>query len=648
MRLASPREIGFTRLRRSDCWCPTAQVVVSHLHNRWVKPPYSAELEALPSTYEQARELNIAELRGTLGSMGAGPAVFVGSGGTVALATLAARLHEHVLRQPANICTALELLDLPQLRQRGALLFSSSAKHPDAQRALGEFRRGRFSPAAVLTHRTASDLAQYVSADTAVLTLPRPPQPDGFLATGSIIQMATLLLRGYLGGADLPAVLPERRDDEAPLRDEVIVLTPPSLASVAADLEVRLVEPGLATVQVTDFRNFAHGRHTGFSRRMERTTVIVLSDGESRLLAEATADALPRGADVRRWFVDAPWPSAVIELLARSMRLAGAVGAAAGLDVARPSVPPFGRRLYRLPLERKAPKRLVGGVERKLLALGVGVSEPTARVFADAGAEWLAGVQEQSFAAITLDYDGTVCWTPRRFELPDEHLQAALLELLDRGAVVGFASGRGRSLHADLRRWIPSSVWSNVRVGLYNGAVRLWLNEELDDLRQATAWSAAVVDAIDNLPKVHDLTVEERGAQVTVQTCLGRRPDATLVDTVRNCLQEVGVAANVVASGHSLDIINNATHKSQVSLDLEGRTDGSVLAVGDQGQLGGNDHELLASTQWSLTVSEGSADPTRCWFAGSGDRVGPDLLAFYLKSLRKQRRGFAVRGLGIR
>lgn len=616
------------------------------VHTRGVKLPYSAEIDALPSIYEQALKIDITDLQGTMRSLGAGPAVFVGSGGTIVLATLAARLHEQVQRQPALVCTSLELLDLPQLQHRGALLFSSSVKHPDALRVLGEFRRSRFAPAAVLTHRTTDELGDLVDADTKVLTLPRPSQPDGFLATGSVLQMATLLLRSYLGDVSVPDGLPDEPSD-APLRDEILVLSPPSLKSVAADIEVRLVESGLAPVQVTDFRNFAHGRHTGFSRRLDRTTVLVLSDAASRPLAQATSNVLPEQADIRRWFVDAPWPEAIVTLLARSMQLAGDTGATVGVDVARPQVPGFGRRLYRLPLERRVPKQLVGGVERKLLAAGAAFNDGAVAEMQDAATRWLAGLHEQKFAAVTLDYDGTVCWTSHRFELPDAPVRTTLLRLLDAGVTIGFASGRGRSLYADLRRWIPSAAWPNVRVGLYNGAVRMWLDEELGDLRQPSDWSTRVASAIRDLAAESGLKVEERGAQVSVSSFGPPCPRTTLASLLADQLERANVAATIVASGHSLDIIATNTRKSDVSLDLQTRAGGAVIALGDQGQLGGNDHQLLASTPWSLTVNNGSADPTRCWFGGPGDRVGPDLLASYLKTFRTQRRGFAVRGLTI-
>jgi hypothetical protein len=264
---------------------------------RRVKAPYRSEIDALAVTYAVALEADVSELRRAVHALGRGPALFIGSGGSMALADLAARLHEQACRQPARACTSLEAVDAPQLVRRGALLFSSSAKHPDAQRVLLDFERRRFAPAVLVTHRDAEQVRAVAGRDTQIVVLPELAQPDGFLATGSILQLAALLLRAYVPDVQLPP-RPPAHPDEPTLRDELLVLAPPALSCVARDLEVRLVELGLAAVQVSDYRNFAHGRHTGFARRSPGITVVALSDEASEPLAAATLGLLPVGCDV--------------------------------------------------------------------------------------------------------------------------------------------------------------------------------------------------------------------------------------------------------------------------------------------------------------------------------------------------------------
>ena len=608
----------------------------------WVKPPYADELRALPGAYAAALRADVWSLRDALTDLGRGPAAFAGSGGTMVLAILAARLHEWTFRQPARACSALELVDLPQLAERGALLFSSSGKHPDAQRVLGDFRRSRFRPAVVVTHRDPGGLQERAGADTSIVQLPALDQPDGFLATGSVLQMTVALLRGYLDDPLLPASAPGSTDEETDLRGEVLVLTSPALAAVAADLEVRLVESGLAAVQVADYRNFAHGRHTGFARRLAEVTVIALSDPASNDLASGTTAALPGNADVRRWHHDGPWPEAVVGLLMRSMRLAGKEGERVGLDVGRPAVPAFGRRLYRLPLGRRLPEHLAGGVERKLLALGAGDSDELRGMYRTAHERWEEQLGAERFRGVVLDYDGTACFTSRRRTLPDAPVRAGLLRLLQHGALLGFASGRGQSLHRDLRSWLPRPLWGHVVVGLYNGAVQVRLDDPLPDLRVPTAWSGAVVATLAALPLIDRLQIEERGAQVTVEVVRGTVHHGYLPQVVREQLASAEVDAQVVVSGHSIDVIRPETCKTAVLDALRELCGGAVLVVGDQGQIGGNDHALLAHTSFSVTVDRCSADPTRCWYIGDGQQNGPDLLARHLRALRPLKAGLAL------
>jgi hypothetical protein len=606
-------------------------------HDQRVKAPYRLELASLDDTYRSALAIDVDSFARAAKALGAGPAVFTGSGGSMALSRLAARLHERVCLQPSRSCTTLELLDLPQLAHRGAMLMSSSAKHPDAHRVLADFRRGRFSPAIVVTHRLAHDLAPLCGPDARIVTLPEPAQRDGFLATGSILQIATLLLRAYLGNPGLPPRLAPAAHEPSP-RDEVLVLAPPSLSCVAADLEVRLVESGLAAVQVADFRDFAHGRHTGFARRLDRTTVIVLSDHASEALAEGTATALPSDADVRRWRGEGSWAQTVVELLVRSMHMVGETGERSGLDVARPAVPAFGRRLYRLPLSRRVVERLTGGVDRKLLAAGGGGDHAARELYEEAGAAWAARLRTQRFAGLVLDYDGTVCWTHRRFDPPEEALRDALTRLLETGLVAGFASGRGRSLLDGLREWVPRRLWSQVLVGQYNGAVLLRLDEELPDLRAPTPWSRSVTAAVTG----PGLVIEERGVQVSVSANGSVRHHGRLAASLAARLDSAGLEAQVVSSGHSVDIVAPGTSKIAVAEAVASRAGGQVLAIGDQGQVGGNDHALLSASPWTLTVDRCSADTESCWFAGSGAVVGPELLGRHLASLAPRKDGFVL------
>lgn len=599
---------------------------------------YDAELADLERPFGAISSwANINELRDALMVVAGGPALFVGTGGTLPVARLAAALHEQVGGQAARVVTPLELATLPAMTRSGVVLFSAGLSHPDALGALERLANNRLRPAVVVTLRDADAVAEIVPPDVRAVVLPPLGFREGFLATTSVLVMAAALVRAYGGDGALPAVLPRPVVEVPTAAEQLLVLTTPGLAAVAADIETRCHELGLVSVQVTDYRNFAHGRHVGLLRRAKTTSVLGLIDAPLERLATATLDVLPREeVDVTTWHAAHRGPAAVIELLVASMEMAGAMAAAQGVNPARPGAAPFGRRLYHLRLGRLLPPLVDGPVERKLQALVTSLDADTTRArYEKAFGDWCERLADQVFGAVVLDYDGTVCATGRRYDLPDQTVQAGLTRLLDSGISLGFASGRGPSLHRDLRQWVPPPHWRRVTTGLYNGGACVSLDEELPDLTEPTPGMEAVVHRLQQLPIVDALIIEPRAPQVSVSVRTGAfaqigRLAQLVVDAMS---QPPELPVKVLRSGHSIDVVPRTSSKRLVIDRIADSIDGPVLALGDQGDVGGNDFELLASLPWTLTVDRCSADPTRCWYLDSKGRAGPELLAAYLEAM---------------
>lgn len=605
-----------------------------------MRPTYQQELAALADTYAATRDWDRSLLDATIARFSSGPAGFIASGGMTAVASLAAALHEHASLQPGLALTPLAALSRPPLDPSAAMLLTASGKHPDAIEVMRRLGRPGLRPAAVLTHRPPDALPDL--PETAVISLPPLSLREGFLAVNSILSMAVGLIGAYLGDV-LPARLPRpARQPALPLSvDRIVVLHAPDLAPVAVDLEARLSEIGLAAVQVADYRNFAHGRHTGLDRNLGRTTVLALSGQQSASLATATLKALPDRARTVHWHEDRPWPHSVLALLQTSMQACGDLGDHQHVNVARPSVPLFGRRLYRLSIRRRVPETLAGPIDRKLTAAGPGRGSESARnAYARALDRWLTDSHDQRFGAVVLDHDGTACWTHRRFDPPAAALADALDRTLRHGLRIGFASGRGPSLQRDLRAVLDPELWSRVELGFYNGAVLCRLDEEIGDLKHPGPAISAAVDRLRRLPVADMLELEPRCAQLTVGLAAGAWMPAgrlaTLVTESLSTLPALGV--KVVGSGHSVDIVSRRATKTAV-VDRIRHLDGpvGVVCIGDQGQLGGNDYELLAHDRWSLSVDQCSSDPSRCWYLDAGRRGGPDLTVRYLDALKPAR-----------
>jgi hypothetical protein len=99
----------------------------------------------------------------------------------------------------------------------------------------------------------------------------------------------------------------------------------------------------------------------------------------------------------------------------------------------------------------------------------------------------------------------------------------------------------------------------------------------------------------------------------------------------------LGMRLKVVESGHSVDVVPRATSKRAV-VDHLGADLGHVLLIGDQGEVGGNDFELLSYSDLSLSVDRVSADGSRCWNLSDDGTAGPALLARYLRAVQTRER----------
>ena len=103
---------------------------------------YARELHELHTTLAMAIAADPSGVEEAVAQLAWGPARCIGTGGTLALARLAADLHEAAAREPSRVMTPMEFVQAPRLVACGAVLFSARAKHPDALLALAALRGG--------------------------------------------------------------------------------------------------------------------------------------------------------------------------------------------------------------------------------------------------------------------------------------------------------------------------------------------------------------------------------------------------------------------------------------------------------------------------------------------------------------------------
>src|SRR5207249_3333413 len=117
----------------------------------------------------------------------------------------------------------------------------------------------------------------------------------------------------------------------------------------------------------------------------------------------------------------------------------------------RPHVPEYGRRLYHMGIPKS---RILRGnalvdmwIERKVSPpVWAAASNRERNEWRMAYNRWASELEETRLQGIAVDFDGTVCDASERFRRPREEVGAALTRLLDIGATIGIATGRGGSV----------------------------------------------------------------------------------------------------------------------------------------------------------------------------------------------------------
>ena len=593
---------------------------------------YATELERLREVYELAISADPPSDFLDLMSQLAGRQVyFVGSGGALAIAQVAAELHMHATGQGAFALPPMLFAQSPRLNDAAVVLFSSGARNPDAAVALAAAREREHYPVGLVTSRGFSDLPARITRHRPIVaTVPSPK--NGFLATGSVLATAVLLFRS--AGIQLPESATFRWNSNPDLghRDHLTVLYGGGLRPVATDIETRISELGLRSVQAVDYRSFAHGRHVGYAIRSADTTILALIDPASREVATRTLATLPPTAHIVKAQSQLTWPGSLIDLLLWAMATPLSL-AESSLDPGKPKVQAFGRKLYHLPIQQAMEGVHLGPVTRKSSAGHLFRSEQTLR---SKFVQWLTWAQDQHIGGLVLDYDGTVCETDKRYDPPDLATQRAIVTLARRGISLGFASGRGKSLSNALQAWLPEEHWKSTVLGLYNGSVVVSLADKVGDYSRVSEDGRELTRALREVLG-SSVTLNPRSTQISIS------PSTTIAVTVllgeiATVLERFDGRWQAVTSGHSVDVVPRDASKRAVLTRLQDRcNDLEVIAIGDQGQWGGNDFALLAATPLSLSVDRISSDPSRCWNLATRGERGPRLLRQYLRAIKPGR-----------
>ena len=578
--------------------------------------PYAEEMDRLPEAYRRARRAPIETLSGFVRGAAGRPLYAVGSGGSFSAATLASALHQRAGAM-SRCLTPLEFEGLGGIGgDSHVMIITAGGNNRDV---LAAFEAAvRYEPAGIciVCSRTGSRLARRASGEGGVVIHEddAPAGGDGFLATNSLVSAMVWLARAYVG-LPLPYEIPAFARlaggaDTAALhgRDSLVILYDAWGKAAAVDAESKLSEAGLVCSQVSDYRNFAHGRHNWLDKN-RNTGIVALVTPDCSALAKRTLGLVPGYAPAVALRTAFDGPAASIDLTIQVMLMVGSLGAAAGIDPGRPGVPDFGRRMYGIGIRPAGPGGL-GDLEqlalrRKFGSPGSGGAEARGRV--SALRRFVDRMGAQRFGAAVFDYDGTLCDPERRSSGPSARTGSLLARLVRRGVAVGVATGRGRSVRGQLRRLLPDRYHGKVLIGYYNcSEIGSLADDRIPDPGRITdARLGEACEALRSRGELRGIRVTGRPLQVTLES---PGMDAARVR------RHVGGGVKVVESDHSVDLLAPGVSKLALFEAVRARLPPglSVLCVGDKGRPPGDDHELLG-TAHSLSVGEASGDASSCW-----------------------------------
>ena len=634
------------------------------------------ELSQLEATYRAALSMDISALNVDVSNSSRYPLVAIGSGGSLSAAHFTCYLHQLASGLLAKPVTPLEVLSFSRrsLFNSAVICLTAAGSNTDINRAWRFLIEAEPRYLTAVCAKKRSPLFQVGEKyDYArVFDFDLPSKKDGFLATNSLLAFLVLIGRIYGQLIDATQSIPptlwnlmsEYDGLDAALddlrftcraifeRDSLIVLYGTGMEAAACDVESKFTEAALGSVQISDFRNFAHGRHNWLAKRGKQTAVIAFANDRDLEIARKTGRLIPPSVPSSVFHFPGDAVSSAIGAVLTGFFLTGIAGEVRGIDPGRPGVPQFGRRLYHLGIGLREKTALddTAPIRRKLAVWPI----PSSKLVRAHNA-FFRSLSAATYSGLVLDYDGTLCGSENRFGDLDSQVARELVRLLHASIPIGIATGRGRSVRRSLQTALPKPLWKRVIVGYYNGAECAPLSSASapDGTSSAGKELEAVAQSLASDPTIASLaTVTIRKMQISVEPANSWDFDILwgIVGAHIPCIQGI----KMLHSAHSIDVLAPGVTKRSVVKAIKALcvklAPPSVLCIGDQGRWPGNDSDLLSKGH-SLSVDTVSPDLNSCWNLAPAGYRGQQAALYYLKrlvALRGQFRFQTVPGRGHR
>lgn len=604
---------------------------------------FERELQNLDLIYQGALAGDIGVLTGFLQKYIHLPFLSVGSGGSLSVA----HIFEYLCAKSGGIAKSLTPMELTlftkQMQEMAVLLFTAGGRNKDSIHAyqyLSELEPEGLLTCCMCANAPIKELQRNnLHNDYFEYRMPIPK--DGYLAVESLVSSMVLLCRAFEGltGSSffrLPSTVswgthkPWTEQVRSILAKETLIVLHGGITTPAAiDLESKFSEVSLGNIQLVDFRNFAHGRHYWLSDRRDRTAIVSMAGTSMETIADKTLGLLPQDIPVIRFDVEDKTVDGLFSSFDFVFQLVLQAGLLRGINPGKPKVADFGKKLYHLSynicnqdeLKNRRKDPVAMAVYRKYRGIRCCDEE----AYRKAGLAYLRRLVGKIFKGVIFDYDGT---------LYDKHGEEAggiavfeqLNQLLSRGIKIGIATGRGKSVRSELKKVISKNFWQEVVIAYYNGGCIGLLGDDRQPDKEATP----VPKAFDEVKRRIDLVPELSLLEIDGITDKNPFQWTIFMDTYQSASQMKRLLSlcggvpgvKAVQSSHSVDIIPETSSKVNIFAYWSGLgyTRDDFIVMGDAGQFGGNDYELL-NCPYALSVDRVSEQMDVCWnFAKPGMR----------------------------
>jgi fructoselysine-6-P-deglycase FrlB-like protein len=627
---------------------------------------YESEISKLADTYAWALRESLDSISGFVNAGAGVPLYTVGSGGSYSAAAFAAFLSQYWKHRHAAAITPLEMLSISVIRHASVLIFSAGGNNPDVIQAFRTAISQEPRSLGVVCLRRSSKLSRIAENFEFVHRLSKnsPAGKDGFLATNSLLAFCVFAHRLFCPELELPkdyadleslCVFSAQRASAALKRDTLVVLYGASTKAAALDLESKMSEAALASVQLADFRNFAHGRHHWIAKRGSRTGVIAFLSRGDEAIGRRTLALLEKLCPTVTVHTSASPPLASLSLLPAIFQLTSIAGNIRKIDPGRPGVPEFGRRLYHLRTTQRLAKP--GSTPSVEVVVARKTEFVTPQLLGAEVARWslsaesyIQRLQSLRFQALAIDFDDTLCGSGERFGKLRPDVTAQLERLAKHNILIGIATGRGKSVRKQMQESLNPACWQDFVIAYYNGS-------EVGNLADNSYPRADIppMEPFNSLGKCIESdpilaaysSITLRAQQITLEPHDGVAVTWLWREVLR-AVSEHGRCAKVIHSSRSVDVVSQVASKTALleSFVQRGISQDAILCIGDLGQFPGNDFELLRNSS-SVSCYETSGAADACWnFAPVGFR-GVQATLYYLSHLKAVGTGEVQLQIGI-